>query len=152
MKKTISTAITALSIAFTATSCASDDHSTYETIIRASELPTQAKTFIDGYFTTATIVKVEKDIRSLDGFYEVDFSDGTQIDFNETGVWTEVDGNSKSISTQFINTNIVTYVTTNYTTTTIESIDKKTYGFDVDLVNNTELRFNTNGTFLGLDN
>lgn len=115
-------------------------------------MPLQANNFIETYFVTATVVKVEKDIRSLDEFYEVRLADGTQIDFNETGIWTEVDGNNKSIPTQFINENIVKYVTTNYTTTTIEGIDKKTYDFDVDLVNNTELRFDINGKFLGFDN
>ncbi|MFV0228690.1 PepSY-like domain-containing protein [Empedobacter falsenii] len=115
-------------------------------------MPLQANNFIETYFVTATVAKVEKDIRSLDEFYEVRLADGTQIDFNETGIWTEVDGKNKSIPTQFINENIVKYVITNYTTTTIEGIDKKTYGFDVDLVNNTELRFDINGKFLGFDN
>ncbi|MFV0180300.1 PepSY-like domain-containing protein [Empedobacter falsenii] len=144
--------ITVVSIAFTVTSCSSDDDNNHKTIIQVSELPLQANNFIETYFVTATVAKVEKDIRSLDEFYEVRLADGTQIDFNETGIWTEVDGKNKSIPTQFINENIVKYVITNYTTTTIEGIDKKTYGFDVDLVNNTELRFDINGKFLGFDN
>lgn len=152
MKNLFLSTVTVLALAFTGVSCSSDDNNSSETRIEYSELPTDAQNFIETYFSESEILRIEKDINSIDEYYEVKFVDNAEIDFNESGVWIHVDGNNQSIPTGFINTSIVEYVTTNYSTTSIESIEKEIYGFDVDLVDNTELRFDSEGTFLGLGN
>lgn len=152
MKNLFLLTIAVLALAFTVSSCSSDDNQLYETVIQASELPTPAKNFIDNNFPNINSTRVEKDVRSVDEYYEVYLTGGIHIDFNQAGEWTEVDGNNQAIPTGFINPNIVTYVTTNYSETAIESIDKKAYGFDVELLNNIELRFNSEGNFLRTGN
>lgn len=152
MKNLFLSTVAILTLAFTGISCSSDDNNSGETIIGYSELSADCKTFVETYFSEYEILRVEKDIHSVDEYYEVKFVGGMQIDLNQSCEWTEVDGNNQPIPTGFVNTSIVEYVTTNYPTTSIESIDKKSYGFDVDLLNNTELRFDSEGNFLGLDN
>ncbi|WP_430613214.1 PepSY-like domain-containing protein [Flavobacterium sp. JP2137] len=138
-------------LSFTGVSCSSDDNNTTETTIPTSDLPTPTKSFLDTYYLDATIIRIKMNIRSVDEYYEVYLSNGTEIDFDQAGNWTEVDGNHQAIPTGFIHPSIVSYVATNYPTTAIESIDKKAYGFDVDLLNNSELRFDLQGNFLGID-
>lgn len=152
MKKVVLSSITVLALAFTGVSCSSDDNNSGETVINYSELSADCKTFVETYFTEYDILRVEKDIHSVDEYYEVKLVGGIQIDLNESCEWTEVDGNNQAIPTGFILPAIVDYVTANYSATSIESIDKKPYGFDVDLLNNTELRFDAQGLFLGLGN
>lgn len=152
MKKIFLSTVLALTFVFTIASCSSDDNSSSDRIINYSELPTQAKVFTETYFPESEIMRVEKDVNSVDEYYEVKFIGGVEIDFTQTGSWTNVDGNKNAIPTGFIITPIVEYVATNYSATSIESIEKKAYGFDVDLVNNIELRFDLEGNFLGLDN
>lgn len=152
MKRMFLSTIAVFTLVFTTVSCSSDDNNSSDRIINYSELPAEAKTFTETYFSDLEIMRVEKDMNSIDEYYEVKFIGGAEIDFTQSGVWTNVDGNNKAIPTGFILTPIVEYVTTNYSVTSIESIEKKTYGFDVDLVNNTELRFDLEGNFLGLDN
>lgn len=153
MKNVFLTTIALVTLSFTGISCSSDDNNnSSESIIQYAELSTDCKTFVETYFSGYEIQKIEKDTRSIDEYYEIYLVGGIQIDLNQSCQWTEVDGENQAIPTGFINTNIVNYVTTNYPTTAIESIEKKTYGFDVDLVNDTELRFDTEGTFLGLGN
>ncbi len=152
MKNLFLSTITVIALAFTGFSCSSDDNNSSGKAIEYSELPTEAKNFIETYFSDSEIARVEKDINSVDEYYEVKFVGGAEIDFDESGVWMNVEGNNQPIPTGFINNSIVEYVTTNYSTTPIESIEKKSYGFDVDLINNTELRFDSEGTFLGLGN
>lgn len=67
-------------------------------------------------------------------------------------MWTEVDGNGRSLPTDFIHDNIVTYVNANYTSVSIESIGKEIYGFNVDLTNNLDFQFSSEGIFLGMEN
>ncbi|MFA4870811.1 MAG: PepSY-like domain-containing protein [Pedobacter sp.] len=149
--KRIFFAAAVVSLAFTAISCSKDDdHS--ESLIQKSELASEARTFVDTYFSGSQVLRVEKDTRSTDEYYEIYFEGGIVADFNQSGKWTEVDGNNQPIPTGFILPAIVDYVTMNYATSAIESIDKKPYGFDVDLLNNTELRFSSTGVFLGLEN
>lgn len=152
MKRIFLSIVAVLTLAFTAFSCSSDDNHSSDIIIDYAELPTEAKAFTDAYFSDWEIMKVEKDVNAIDEYYEITFVGGADIDFTQTGVWTQVDGNKKAIPTGFILAPIVEYVAANYATTSIESIEKKPYGFDVDLINNTELRFDLEGNFLGLDN
>ncbi|HNQ26728.1 MAG TPA: PepSY-like domain-containing protein [Aquaticitalea sp.] len=153
MKKLVLATTAILVLAFTGVSCSSDDDdNASETIIDYSELSVECTTFVETYFNGYEVLRVEKGPYSVDEYYEITFVGGTQIDLNASCEWTEVDGNDQAIPTGFINTSIVEYVSTNYPTTAIESIDKKTYGFDVDLVDGTELRFDSEGNFLGLDN
>ncbi len=152
MKNLFLTTIITLMLGFTGISCSSDNDNSSESIIQTSELPTEPKIFIDTYFSDAEIIRIERDTNSIDGYYEVYFVGGIQIDFDESGVWTEVDGNNQAIPTGFINPDIMIYVITNYPAVLIESIGKKPYGFDIDLVNNIELRFDTEGNFLETGN
>lgn len=152
MKKIFLSTVLVLTFAFATVSCSSDDNNSSDRIINYSELPTEAKAFTETYFSGSEIMRVEKDVNSIDEYYEVKFVGGMEVDFTQSGIWTNVDGNKKSIPTGFILTPIVEYVTTNYSATSIESIEKQVYGFDVDLVNNVELRFDLEGNFLGLDN
>lgn len=152
MKKMFLSTVAVFTLAFTTVSCSSDDNNSSDIIVNYSELPTQAKEFTETYFSDLQIFRVEKDLKSIDEYYEVKFVGGMEIDFTQSGIWTNVDGNNKAIPTGFILAPIVEYVTTNYNATFIESIEKKGYGFDVDLVNNVELRFDLEGNFLGLGN
>jgi len=152
MKRIILSVAAVIAVATATVSCNSDDNNTTETIIQEAELPVQAKSFIDSYFGGYTVLRIERDTRSVEEYYEVHLTDGTQIDFDKEGIWTEVDGNGRAIPTGFINPQIVAYITANHPTTSVESIGKEVYGFDVDLLNNLDLRFNGNGDFLGMEN
>lgn len=88
----------------------------------------------------------------MEEYYEVRLTDGTQVDFDKYGMWTEVDGNGHSLPTSFIHANIVTYVNSNYPSASIESIGKEIYSFNVDLTNNLDLLFSSEGIFLGIEN
>ncbi len=151
MKNLVLSTATLILLSLSGVSCSSDDNNSTEMLIPASDLPAPSKTFLEAYFVDVAVVRVERDIHSVTEYYEVHLADGSQIDFDQAGNWTEVDGNHKAIPTGFIHPTIVSYVATNYPTTVIESIDKQIYGFDVDLLNQVELRFDYQGNFLGLD-
>jgi hypothetical protein len=150
MKKIFLTAIV-LALSFTGVSCEDDDDNS-SVHIPSSELPAPAAAFLDTYFNDIDIVKVEKDVNSNDEYYEVDLAGGIEVHFDQAGNWTEVDGNGQPIPTGFIPDAIVTHVSENYQSQAIESIDKKSYGYAVDLLNGTELRYDQSGEFIGTGN
>lgn len=59
--------------------------------ISPNKLPNAAKSFIEQYFADQTIVAAEKEMDDGQIVYEVTLSDGTELDFDENGEWTDVD-------------------------------------------------------------
>lgn len=116
--------------------------------ISDNALPSQAKTFIQQYFPSATIVSANKDKDE----YEVVLSEGTRIDFNKSGEWTDVNAAiGKTIPSGFYPEEIDTYVAANFEGIGINEISKEKRGYDVELVTGTDLLFNYDGAFIGFD-
>lgn len=119
-----------------------------ESVITKNELPQTSQKFISDNFSKSTIdyVKMDKEILSTD--YKVKFTDGSEIEFDSKGEWTEVDGNKTTIPTGFIQKNILTYVKEKFSNTEIVKIEKGRLGKqEVKLSNGLELEFNSEGKF-----
>lgn len=131
----------------TAMSSCSDDDDKDQTIA-ISMLPNSAKEFVTTYFSNAVIVSAKVDGNE----YEAILSDGTKIDFDKTGAWTDVDApRGKTIPTGFYPEAIDTYVAANYTGVGINEISKEKRGYDVELVSGVDLVFSTTGEFIAVD-
>lgn len=123
-----------------------------ETIISKNELPQVAQKFISNNFSKSTVdyVKMDKDVFSTD--YKVKFTDGTEVEFDSEGVWTEIDGRKTAIPTHFIQKSILTYVKDKFPNTQIVKIEKSRFGKqEVKLSNGLELEFNSDGVFKRID-
>ena len=127
-------------------SCGDDDK---DEPISYVNLPAQAKSFLEQYFPSASVISTQKDGNE----YEVTLSEGTRIDFNKDGEWIDVDATiGKTIPSGFYPAAIDTYVSTNYTDDGINEISKESRGYEVDLLKGADLIFNYEGTFVGFDN
>lgn len=127
-------------------SCSDDDDK--DQSIAISMLPNSAKDFVTKYFSNAVIVSAKVDGNE----YEAVLSDGTRIDFDKTGSWTDVDApRGKTIPTGFYPEAIDTYVAANYAGVGINEISKETRGYDVELVSGVDLVFSTTGEFIAVD-
>ncbi|AJH15601.1 PepSY-like domain-containing protein [Myroides profundi] len=122
-----------------------------DVIIIKSELPTKASSFIDTYFKDKEVSKVEKDIDFLSVSYKVTFTDNVEVEFDKSGEWDEVDGNTTTLPTGFILAPIVTYVADHYKGETITKIEKETRKYEVKLSNGVELEFSKDGKFKRID-
>ena len=117
--------------------------------IQTVDLPETASTFLSTYFNGVKTVRVEKEGSN----YAVDLENKIEVDFNGNGEWIEVDGpDSVAIPTGFILPKIVDYVGTTYPANTINGIEKKADGYDVDLVKqDIDLIFDKDGGFVRVD-
>ena len=116
-----------------------------------SELPAAAQAFIKEHFSgqTVTTIKAEKDLTGTE--YDVVLSGGVKIEFDGKGNWEEIDANTTALPATVVPAVIADYVAKNYAGKAIVQIDKDRKGFDVELADDTELEFDTNGKFIRVD-
>ncbi len=109
--------------------------------IRFQELPAKSQKFIHKYFTQNDIVyaKVERTLTSKS--YEVVLKDGTNIDFDKKGEWTEVDMQTRSVPSSIVPSQIATYINEAYPTAIIEKISRNRRHYEVELSNRIEVKF-----------
>jgi hypothetical protein len=119
-------------------------------IIPAEQLPAAAKTFIQKTFPGQTVsyATIDFDGRNT---YEVCLSNGVEVDFNKNGVWDKVDCNYSAVPASLVPTNIANYVKTHFAGAKVVKIDKERHGYDVELSNDLELKFNKQGQLMNID-
>ena len=126
--------------------CLADDK-----IIPVEQLPAPAKTFVKKYFPQATIEYATKDTEFMGTTYEVRLSDGTEVDFNKKGNWDNVDCKTKAVPASLVPAAIAQYVKAHYPNTVIVKIDKERGGYEIELSNDLDLKFNSKGKLIGID-
>lgn len=145
MKKFIS----ALLIAFVATGIATA-RDTYAH--DASVLPTAAQTVLAQNFKAkVSVVKIEKDFGRVSE-YEVILMDGTEVSFDAKGNWDNIEVNrDKKVPDSMVPAAIRDYVSKHQKGTRIIGIDKERRGYDIELSNGVEMKFDKAGNFLRYD-
>lgn len=116
--------------------------------IDRDELPQPAQEFLNEYFPKAKVsmIKVDKHLLKKTD-YDVKLTNGTKIEFNNSGKWTSVDCKNKEVPQKLILKAIRNYVSKNFPQTFITSIEKKTSGYEIELNDGVELKFNLLGGF-----
>lgn len=130
---------------FMTTACA-DDHVTTD----ASCLPGKAQQYLKHFEAPIALIEVDND-GVFGKTYDVKLNDGTEIDFDKNGEWKSVDTERKPVPVVFIPKTIADYIKANYSQSFVSKIDKDSRGYDVELSNHLELKFDSNGKFLRLD-
>ena len=112
-----------------------------------AQLPQKAQQFINKHFSSVGFLSAKQD----DGEYEVMLKDGTKIEFTLQGDWKDVDCHVRAVPAALVPAGIAQYVKTNFPNNAIVKIDKKYNGYDIELENDLELKFDKNGNFLYAD-
>lgn len=119
----------------------------------ASVLPKAAQTTLANNFKAkVSVVKIDKEFGRISDF-EVILTDGTEITFDRDGNWDKVEvGMNGKIPAAFIPNAIASYVKKNQPGQKIVGIDKERSGYDVELANGIDMKFNKQGEFVRYDN
>ena len=114
--------------------------------------PTPAITeFVKTYFpkVSVLIVKPEHDE------YEVRLSDGTELEFTRNFEWKKIDcehsNTYTAVPAELVPEQIATYVKTNFADQSITKIEKKRRGWEIELSNELEIKFNKNFVVTKID-
>lgn len=120
-------------------------------VISVSQLPAPAKAFVSQNFPGQTISYAKIDNDFFGATYEVCLNNGVEVDFDNHGVWDNVDCKYSAVPAKLIPANIANYVNINFKGATIVKIDKEHYGYEVELSNGLDPKFNRNGSFMMID-
>ncbi len=118
-----------------------------------SVLPQAARTMLKKYFPNKTIHHIKTDNKVLGGKdYEVILSDGTEIDFNKEGSWTEIDCGRAAVPAALLLPAINQYVATNFKGAKIVQVEINRNSYEIELSTGIDLKFDRAGNFLKIDN
>lgn len=133
------------------TLCATIACADNEKPIAVSQLPANAQQFITQHFAgrKVALAKVENEIVSKS--YEVMFADGSHVDFDGKGNWTEVDCRQTGVPAAVIPAQIMDYVKANYPDVTVMKIERDRREYEVKLSNRIELKFDKKFKLIDID-
>lgn len=116
-------------------------------------LPAAAQTVLKNNFKAeVSHIKIDKDWGKISE-YDVVLTDGSEISFDRHGNWKDVEVRSNSsVPKGFVPAAISNYVKQNQKNSNIIGIEKKKSGYEVELSNGVEMKFNAQGKFLKYDN
>lgn len=115
-------------------------------------LPEAARTLIDKHFVAkVSVVKIDKDFGRISE-YEAVLTDGTEISFDRDGKWDNIEtARTAAVPAAFVPKAIAGYVAKNHPGVSIVGIDKERHGYDIELSDGTDIKFNREGKFLRYD-
>lgn len=119
--------------------------------IQVNELPKKAQEFIQQHFAKHNVsyAKMEKDF--WDKNYDVVFVNGDKIEFDKNGKWENVDCKYSEVPKAIIPKAILEYVAKNYPQCKIVQLERDHRGYEVELSNKLEIKFNSNFQIVGID-
>ena len=105
------------------------------------QLPSSAKTFIKSEFPLESISFITKDSDLLDTTYDVHFASGLKIEFGSNGEWKEISRTSSPVEIRFVPKQIVSTVSSRWPGAEFKKIERYRHGYEVELTNRMELKF-----------
>lgn len=116
------------------------------------QLPTPVKTFIQQQYPGQTITFAQKDLELTGWKYEVFMADGTHIEFDTDDTWDKIESTmTNPVPTALIPAPIVAHLQANFPDAMVLKIDKERNGYEVELANGMEMKYNKQGALMEMD-
>lgn len=116
--------------------------------IHEKNLPDAAKSFISLYFPDQTVLHAEKDNDDGERSYSVTLSDGTEIDFDESGNWTGVDCVYSEVPSGIIPAAVMADFSARFPGAGIFKIEKEPGGYELETDSGLKVVYNANGEYV----
>lgn len=116
-----------------------------------SLLPEDSRVFIDTHYRDTPVAHIEiEKILCWDSGYDVILTDGTNIEFNSSGEWKDIEG-KRPVPADIIPGFIRKYVQENYPARTVISIERERKEYSIEFADGLELTFNNKGKLIDVD-
>lgn len=119
--------------------------------VSVQKLPAEAQKFLKTHFSQSKVVTALHDRDFADNDYTVILDNGVKVEFGSTGKWESVKCRNGVVPASVVPAKVGDYVSKHYKSLGIEKIERKRYGYEVELANGLDMKFDLNGNFLGLD-
>ena len=123
-----------------------------EKAITITEMPQAAQEFVKKYYDVKSVshVILEDELFSRKE-YKVVLTDGTDLEFDSKGQWTEVDAQRQAVPAEIIPQKIRNYVSQSFPNNKIVQISRSSRKYEVELTSGLNLDFNAKGEFIRID-
>jgi hypothetical protein len=121
-------------------------------MVKYSELPASAQSFIQKYYAASDVSYVELDREGFTKEYNVYLKSGVEMEFDAQGNLLSIDCGRMSVPEGIIPSLIVDYVNLHHPSERIVEYQVEYRRLKVGLSNDWELMFDMNGNFLAVDN
>ncbi|TQD40610.1 PepSY-like domain-containing protein [Haloflavibacter putidus] len=121
-----------------------------EEVLEENEIPSEILDFINTHFASSTLIKAIKETEDNQITYEIYLSGNVQLEFNQALEVVEIDSLT-ALPNSVLPQNIVDYVAANYPNQTIVGWELEANQQKVELSNETDLIFDLNANFIGVD-
>lgn len=107
------------------------------------KLPLMAQKIVQSYFDGTDITQIVKEKDKLKVNYEVKFGDGTEVEFDNEGNWTEVEApDGGSVPQRVVPGKILMYIRNNFKGAIVTKIERdRRRNYEVELSTGQELHF-----------
>jgi hypothetical protein len=125
-----------------------------EEFIPEMELPAISREFLQTHFKGVSISAIVKETEILSKDYTVYLANGFEIGFTKNGSWDDVDGKTTAVPQTvlaLLPNSITNYISNTLPTCYVVEINKEYYGYEIGLSNDMDLKFNSKGGFLRID-
>lgn len=119
--------------------------------INVNQLPKKAQTFLTTYFPEAKISLARKEFDMTELSYDVIFTNGSKVEFDRKGEWTEVDCLTHPLPAGIVPKNIEKIIKEQYPDAQAIKIERDRREIDVKLSNRVELTFNKKMQLIDID-
>ena len=110
------------------------------------DLPSEARSFIENYFPSADILSIIQEKENGRKEYQVKLSDGTDMEFDEDGEWTNIECYFSPLPTGILPANVITKVEELHPEAYINGVEKELGGYVVEVTDaggiDWDMRFN----------
>lgn len=110
------------------------------------DLPSEARSFIENYFPGADILSIVQEKENGRKEYQVKLSDGTDMEFDEDGEWTNIECYFSPLPTGILPANVITKVEELHPEAYINGVEKELGGYVVEVTDadgiDWDMRFN----------
>lgn len=115
-----------------------------------SKLPVKARNYLKYFKSEVLTIEIDENLFGKDS-YEVRLENGAEIEFDGKGEWREIDCKMSAVPMVLVPKTILSYVKKHFPKAVITHIEKDSKGYDVELSNDVDLKFNATGQFVKLD-
>ena len=130
----------------------SDDDDPDEIVISKQDLPEKARLFIDTHFPDLVIQKIDKETEVAGSEYDVKVRDGTEVEFDSKGEWTDVKAaGGEAVPDAIVPTQIKEYVEKTFAGTRIKEISRSLLGWEIELSNDVDVNFDADFNVVRVD-
>lgn len=119
-----------------------------EKTIGCDELPSAARTFIEQYFPARTPHHVQREKDDGCRKYECTLDDGTQLEFDASGEWTEVDCKFSALPEGILPGRVAGHLAANYPQVVAYKVERQLGGYEVSVSGSLELIYGADGAFV----